>query len=98
MSFLHDVWNKKEQYGADICEIVYSDFLSGLSRTLVSKQVIPFDIATAPEDESLNRAGDAFYGYLPDKLELLKNCQASICGRRCLKSSSIRRLPSTRRA
>ena len=72
MSFLHDVWNKKEQYGADICEIVYSDFLSGLSRTLVSKQVIPFDIATAPEDESLNRVGDAFYGYLPDKLGLLQ--------------------------
>ena len=55
-----------------VTEIEGSYFLSGLSRTLVSKQVIPFDIATAPEDESLNRVGDAFYGYIPDKLGLLQ--------------------------
>ncbi len=42
--FLQDVWEKKTQYGADICEIVYSDFLSGLSKSYLSKQVIPYDI------------------------------------------------------
>lgn len=72
LCFLQDVWDKKEKYAADICEIVYSDFLSGLTRTLVSKQVIPFDIEISPEDEKLNRYGDAFYGYLPDKLNLLE--------------------------
>lgn len=95
---MHDVWNKKEQYGADICEIVYSDFLSGLSRTLVSKQVIPFDIATAPEDESLNRVGDAFTAIFRTSSDCCKSFRAFICGRPCLKSSSIRRLPNMRRA
>lgn len=71
LSFLHDVWEKKEQYRADVCEIVYSDFLSGLSRTLVSKQVVPYDIALGPEDAGVDRVGNAFYGYMPDKLELL---------------------------
>ncbi len=70
--FLQDVWEKKRQYNADICEIVYSDFLSGLSKTYLSKQVIPYDIQLEPEDEGLNRAGDAFYGYFPDALETLE--------------------------
>lgn len=72
LSFLHDVWVKKEKNHADVCEIVYSDFLSGLTRTLVSKQVFPYDIELSDEDTQVNRVGDAFYGYLPDKLELLK--------------------------
>lgn len=70
--FLRDVWNKKKQYDADICEIVYSDFLSGLSKTYLSKQVIPYDIKLEAEDEGLNKVGNAFYGFLPDPLETLK--------------------------
>ena len=70
--FLRDVWEKKVQYHGDICEIVYSDFLSGLSRVQLSKQVFPFDIKLTEEDEGLNRVGDAFYGFLPDMTELLK--------------------------
>lgn len=72
MFFLRDVWEKKVQYQADICEIVYSDFLSGLTRTLLSKQVIPFDIKLDDNDNGLNKVGNAYYGYLPDKLALLK--------------------------
>ncbi len=70
--FLRDVWEKKVQFHADICEIVYSDFLSGLTRVQLSKQVFPFDIALTPEDKGLNQVGNAFYGYLPDKLDLLR--------------------------
>ncbi len=72
LHFLRDVWNKKVHYKADVCEIVYSDFLSGLSRTYLSKQVIPFDITLDESDTNLNKVGNAFYGYLPNKLELLK--------------------------
>lgn len=72
LHFLRDVWNKKVHYKADVCEIVYSDFLSGLSRTYLSKQVIPFDITLDENDTNLNKVGNAFYGYLPNKLELLK--------------------------
>lgn len=70
--FLQDVWEKKKQYEADICEIVYSDFLSGLSKTYLSKQVIPYDIELVQEDNGLNRVGDAFYGYFPDALGTLE--------------------------
>ncbi len=72
MNFLRAVWDKKKEYHADICEIVYCDFLSGLSKTYLSKQVIPFDIELAEEDKNLNMVGDAFYGYVPDVLETLR--------------------------
>ncbi len=71
LSFLNDVCQKKEQYHADICEIVYSDFLSGLSRVLVSKQVVPFGIELTDEDVKADRVGDAFYDYQPDMLSML---------------------------
>lgn len=74
--FLHDVINKKKEYGADICEIVYSDFLSGLNRTYLSKQVIPFDIELNDEDRNLNKVGEAFYEFLPNPLETLED----LCG------------------
>lgn len=76
LSFLHDVINKKVQYKADICEIVYSDFLSGLNRTYLSKQVIPFDIELNDEDKALNRVDEAFYEFLPNPLETLED----LCG------------------
>ena len=72
LHFLEDVWEKKEHYNIDVCEIVYSDFLTGLSRLYLSKQVIPFDIELTSDDENINKVGDAYYGYVQDKLELLK--------------------------
>ncbi len=72
LHFLRDVWEKKKQYNADICEIVYSDFLSGLSKTYLSKQVIPYDITLNNEDEGLNKVGNAFYEYDPSPLETLQ--------------------------
>ncbi len=72
LHFLRDVWDKKLHYKADVCEIVYSDFLTGLSRTYLSKQVIPFDISLTNDDQTINKVGNAYYGYLPDKLSLLK--------------------------
>jgi len=73
LCFLRDVWELKVQYKADIAEIVYSDFLSGLSRTQLSRQVFPFDIELSEEDRTLNRAGDAFYGYEPDLQTILRD-------------------------
>lgn len=73
LHFLRDVWETKVHYKADICEIVYSDFLTGLSRTYLSKQVIPFDIRLDKEDEFINKVDNAYYGYFQDKLDLLKD-------------------------
>ena len=71
LSFLRDVLAKKKQYKADICEIVYSDFLSGLSKHYLSKQVIPFNIELDESDLQANRHGLAFYGYTANPLETL---------------------------
>lgn len=72
LGFLKAVWEKKVKYQADVCEIVYSDFLSGLTKTYLSKQVIPIDIPFNEEDDKLNRVDNAFYGYVPDVMEVLK--------------------------
>lgn len=71
-AFLQDVWDKKKQFNADICEVVYSDFLSGLTKTFLSKQVIPFDIELTDEDKDLNKQGKAFYAYQQHPLEVLE--------------------------
>lgn len=73
MGFLRDVWDKKQQYNADICEIVYSDFLSGLAKTYLSKQVIPFDVELTEEDMHANQYKDAFYECLPDAVKTLND-------------------------
>ena len=72
LHFLKDIWDKKLHYNIDICEIIYSDFLTGLTRTYLSKQVIPFDIELNDEDKKINMEDNAYYNFLPDKLELLK--------------------------
>lgn len=70
-AFLQDVWNKKKQFNADVCEVVYSDFLSGLTKTFLSKQVIPFDIELTDDDRDLNKHGKAYYAYQQHPLEVL---------------------------
>lgn len=61
----------------DVCEFVYARFVSAISRNFVCEQVCPLNLNTAQLDaeklSQLNRAGDAFYDYLPDKLTLLTN-------------------------
>lgn len=72
MEFLRAVWDKKVQYKADVCEIVYSDFLSGLTKTYLSKQVIPIDLPSGDEDSQLNQINGAFYGFVPDPMTVLR--------------------------
>ena len=61
----------------DVCEFVYADFISTISRNFVCEQVCPINLNTECLDEEalklINRAGDAFYEYLPNKLTLLEN-------------------------
>jgi F-type H+-transporting ATPase subunit gamma len=61
----------------DVCEFVYARFVSAISRNFVCEQVCPLNLNTehlsAEELSQINRAGDAFYDYLPDKLTLLTN-------------------------
>lgn len=61
----------------DVCEVVYARFVSAISRNFVCEQVCPLDLNVEKlSDDKLsviNRSGDAFYEYLPDKLTLLTN-------------------------
>ena len=72
LNFLQNVWDKKKQINADVCEIVYSDFLSGLTKTFLSKQVIPFDIELTEEDKNLDKCGKAYYAYQQHPLDVLE--------------------------
>ena len=61
----------------DVCEFVYSDFKTAISRTFECEQICPLELNTEHlNDEELstvNRSGNAFYEYLPDKVTLLTN-------------------------
>ncbi len=59
----------------DVCEIIYSQYHSALSREMLCRQVYPIsqDIAQFDiKEESLLRIGNAYYDYYPDKLALLE--------------------------
>ena len=59
----------------DICELVYADFKTAISRTFECEQVCPLELNTEHLEEErlqlINRSGNAFYEYMPDKLTLL---------------------------
>lgn len=61
----------------DVCEFVFARFNSAISRTFVCEQVCPMDLNTEhlndEELQMINRSGQAFYEYLPDKLTVLEN-------------------------
>lgn len=61
----------------DICEFVYADFKTAISRTYECEQVCPLELntehLTEEELQLVNRSGSAFYDYLPDKLTLLND-------------------------
>ena len=73
----NEVLNDFKDGKFDVCEFVYARFVSAISRNFVCEQVCPLDLNTEHlSDDKLsviNRAGDAFYEYLPDKLTLLTN-------------------------
>lgn len=69
-----------EQFSAgefDVCEFVYARFSSAISRTFVCEQMCPLDLNYEHLSENdlhmLNRSGNAFYEYLPDKITVLEN-------------------------
>lgn len=59
----------------DVCEFVYADFKTAISRTFECEQVCPLELNTehldADELQLINRSGNAFYEYMPDKLTVL---------------------------
>lgn len=65
-----------ENGSCDICELVYSNFRSALSREIVAKQIYPLSPEVADIDDkekTLTHIGNAYYDYNPDKLAFLDN-------------------------
>ena len=57
----------------DVCELIHAQFESAISRTFEVEQVCPLELKHNGENiENINRSGDAFYEYLPDKLTILE--------------------------
>ena len=59
----------------DVCEFVYSHFHSALSREMIVKQIYPLEekySQVCEEDNQLLKAGNAYYGFEPDRLKLLE--------------------------
>ena len=67
---LLDAYKAKE---FDVCEFVYADFITVVSRNFVCEQVCPINLyPQVDENENINMAGGAFYEYVPDKLTILE--------------------------
>ncbi len=69
----HHLLERFNQRKYDVCELIYSDFLTAISRSYEVKQVCPLKLQNEGEiPQSFNKVGDAFYEYLPDKLTILE--------------------------
>lgn len=55
----------------DVCEVIYSRFISALNRDVVSEEVLPFDISVIETDVT-DMEGDAYYESEPGTLEMLE--------------------------
>ncbi len=56
----------------DVCEVVYADFITVVTRNFICEQICPLPLNTAENAQTLNMAGGAFYEYMPDKLSILE--------------------------
>lgn len=56
----------------DVCEVVYADFITVVTRNFICEQICPLPLNTAENAQALNMAGGAFYEYMPDKLSILE--------------------------
>ncbi len=55
----------------DVCEVIYSRFISALNRDVVSEEVLPFDISVI-ETGVTDMEGSAYYESEPGTLEMLE--------------------------
>lgn len=71
-----DIRDSVESGKCDICEVVYSQFRSAISRDIVAEQIYPLssDITLLTEDDkALTHIGNAYYDYSPNKLDFLED-------------------------
>ncbi len=55
----------------DVCEIIYSQFVSAMNRDIISKQILPIDIEHLEQEISKDFVDDAYYNFEPSTQEAL---------------------------
>ena len=56
----------------DVCEFIYADFITVVSRNFVCEQVCPINLYADSSEDKINVVEGAFYEYVPDKLTILE--------------------------
>ena len=70
-----------QNHDFDVCELIHAHFESAISRTFEAEQVCPLQLKHNNEAiENINRSGDAFYDYMPDKSTILEQIVPIIFG------------------
>lgn len=67
------ILNRFQNHDFDVCELIHAHFESAISRTFEAEQVCPLQLKHSNEVvEDINRSGEAFYDYMPDKSTILE--------------------------
>lgn len=56
----------------DVCEVVYADFITVVTRNFICEQICPLPLNVSENAQALNMVGDAFYEYMPDRFSILE--------------------------
>ena len=57
----------------DVCEIVYSRFISAINRQLISEQIYPLNTNIFPFDENIDHVKNAYFDYKPSREKILES-------------------------
>ncbi len=73
IDMLKKIINNQAQMQFDVCEIVYSQFHSALTRKMLSEQIYPLNVTLDfSKDADLDHIGSAYFDYKPSREEILE--------------------------
>ncbi len=72
LQFAEQIITLYKENNFDICEVISAKFRTALSRDIVCEQLLPVNIKQS-DDKYINKVGDAYYFYEPNRYDLLEN-------------------------
>jgi len=69
-----EIMEMYKEHNFDICSAIFSEFKTAISRDIKTEQLLPIKIdeSALSAAEPINKFGDAYYGYEPDRLQMLE--------------------------
>lgn len=61
-----------KEHHFDICKAIFAEFKTAINREIKTSQILPIKIDETPANEAINRFGDAYYSYEPQRSEMLE--------------------------